>query len=201
MAAKHPITAFCGVYAIVNLENGRAYVGSAVNVRQRWANHRYSLRTGRANPGLLADWRAQGGRGFLFTVLRSCDERDLVTAERDAMAQYVGSLYNRVRAGRFAGRVGLGKAKTASHKAAIAAALAGKPKTPDAIERMRVALTGRTCGPRSDETKRRLSVANAGQVPWIKGHAQSIEHRARIDAKRQRYFYGLKDKPWPDLPL
>jgi predicted GIY-YIG superfamily endonuclease len=33
-----------GIYKITNLLNGKMYIGSAVNVRKRWHQHRHGLR-------------------------------------------------------------------------------------------------------------------------------------------------------------
>lgn len=64
---------------------------------------------------------------------------------------------------------------------------------------MRAALSGTTRAPFRKETLEKLSAANKGQVPWIKGRKQTPEHRARIDAARQRFFYTAKNIPWPDI--
>jgi group I intron endonuclease len=60
MAAAIPRAS--GVYQILCKPTGKIYVGSAVNLRGRWLNHRSSLRCGKhPNIVLQRAWNKDGG--------------------------------------------------------------------------------------------------------------------------------------------
>ncbi|MBK9181407.1 MAG: GIY-YIG nuclease family protein [Acidimicrobiales bacterium] len=59
-----------GVYAIVNEATGKAYIGSAVDVRRRWQAHRRHLRRGsHPNRYLQASWDRHGEPSFRFELV------------------------------------------------------------------------------------------------------------------------------------
>lgn len=59
-----------GVYAILNVTNGKVYVGSAVDIKRRWIRHVHRLRLGtHTNPILQAAWDKHGEANFDFVVL------------------------------------------------------------------------------------------------------------------------------------
>lgn len=73
-----------GVYAIVNSVTGKAYIGSAVNIRRRWTQHRRELRDGTHNNGYLAaSWAKRGEDAFTFHVIEEVpDSLSLVEREQ-----------------------------------------------------------------------------------------------------------------------
>jgi group I intron endonuclease len=59
-----------GIYEIINLVNGKRYVGSAVRIEGRWKEHRRDLRAGRhKNRHLQNAWIKYGEAAFEFRVL------------------------------------------------------------------------------------------------------------------------------------
>ena len=79
-----------GIYHIVNTNNGRAYVGSAVHLVNRWATHRRDLRKGdHRNSYLQRAWLKHGEEAFKFEVVEHVsDLADLIVREQahiDAM--------------------------------------------------------------------------------------------------------------------
>src|SRR5690349_10914490 len=73
-----------GVYAVQNLVTGRAYIGSTVNIRNRWYRHQAMLRQGyHTNGDLRRDSKQYGAAAFSLVVLETVEsERDLLAAER-----------------------------------------------------------------------------------------------------------------------
>lgn len=75
----------CGIYCIVNKENGKRYVGKSKNIYKRMHQHRYDLIKGRSrneNNYLSASFIKYGIENFLYEVLEvcsieSCCEREL----------------------------------------------------------------------------------------------------------------------------
>jgi hypothetical protein len=67
-----------GVYAIVNVNNGKRYVGSSRNIRARIQVHRSKLRLGKHHsPILQFAWKKHGGNdAFRVEVLEYCDNEN-----------------------------------------------------------------------------------------------------------------------------
>lgn len=82
-----------GVYAIINKINGHRYVGSSVNIKTRFRDHKRDLRNGRhKNIRLQGAWRKYGEDTFEFVVLEHAD-RSLVR-EREQFHIDQGASYN-----------------------------------------------------------------------------------------------------------
>jgi group I intron endonuclease len=74
-----------GAYAI-QCSDGRAYVGSSVDIKRRWKLHRWKLRTGRhENRGLQKAWLEMGELAFALVVIECVPVGDLFEAEQRAM--------------------------------------------------------------------------------------------------------------------
>lgn len=59
-----------GVYLIRNTVTGKVYVGSSVNIKERWYRHRLYLGKGEHHcPHLQMAWKAYGESAFTFEVL------------------------------------------------------------------------------------------------------------------------------------
>ncbi|HEX8843523.1 MAG TPA: GIY-YIG nuclease family protein [Pyrinomonadaceae bacterium] len=72
-----------GVYQILRKPTGKIYIGSTVNLRERWAGHRSSLRYGKhQNIFLQRAWNKYGESRFEFSVLEFVDEAGLLQAEQ-----------------------------------------------------------------------------------------------------------------------
>lgn len=63
----------CGVYKITNRANGKFYVGSSKDIKNRWYQHKIKLDSGtHGNPHLQNAWNLYGGESFLFEVIEEC---------------------------------------------------------------------------------------------------------------------------------
>lgn len=72
-----------GIYSITQLSTGLRYVGSAVNLRQRFARHKQDLRAQRHhNQKLQRSWNKYGESDFLFGEIEKCEESRLVEREQ-----------------------------------------------------------------------------------------------------------------------
>jgi len=61
-----------GIYEIVNLVNGKRYIGSAVNLEARWKLHRHHLKHGSHHSRhLQSSWTKHGPEFFEFRVLET----------------------------------------------------------------------------------------------------------------------------------
>lgn len=72
-----------GVYRILNLINGKSYIGSSKNLVKRMGEHRLRLRLGHhANAYLQAAWNKYGEDSFCFGIVEYCAEVDLESTEQ-----------------------------------------------------------------------------------------------------------------------
>jgi group I intron endonuclease len=72
-----------GVYQIRCIPTGKVYIGSAVNLRDRWYRHRKSLSRGtHRNRYLQNAWDKYGSQSFEFEILEYVDVSHLLLAEQ-----------------------------------------------------------------------------------------------------------------------
>lgn len=72
-----------GIYQIRNLINGKIYVGSAVNIKRRWGEHKKELRKNKhCNSYLQNAWNKYREENFIFEVLEKTEEKFLVEREQ-----------------------------------------------------------------------------------------------------------------------
>jgi len=85
-----------GVYRIVNLVNGKMYVGQSVDIKSRWAKHRCQLNKGvHANIHLQRAWDKYGADSFKFEVAQIADKDQLdVIEESEVNAVGLENVYN-----------------------------------------------------------------------------------------------------------
>ena len=73
----------CGIYKITNTVTGKFYIGSAVNIKIRWANHRSRLGANKhGNRHLQNSWNKHGEDSFTFEVLECCEKERLIEREQ-----------------------------------------------------------------------------------------------------------------------
>lgn len=168
-----------GIYAIRNGLNGKAYIGSALNMRKRWSLHRSLLTRGthHAQP-LQRAWAKYGEASFVFEVLEVIsDPTALIEREQvwldGALAE--GRAYN---AAKVAGSR-LGMKSPAETRAKIAAKARGRTPTPEARAKMRAAALAR-----SPEVAERIAASRPSLV-------HTDETKARVSAKLR----GIRRSP------
>lgn len=75
----------CGVYRILHVATGKAYVGSTVSRTKRWSEHRKRLEAGTHHSRYLQyAWNKYGADAFMFEMLEPADPRrnELVACEQ-----------------------------------------------------------------------------------------------------------------------
>lgn len=168
-----------GIYQIVHVASGRRYVGQAKDIPKRWVTHKRTLSRGdHTSRHLQRAWDKYGADAFAFEVVEMCDTFALDAREQFHMDQRAD--FNVLRLARSP----LGVVRSDETKRKIAAALRGKPKSP--------------------EHRAALSKANSGKVQPMevrlkksatqKGRPHSPEHRAKL-AARNRERAGYKHTP------
>lgn len=173
------------LYKITNVTNGKFYVGSTGDTRERFRQHRNKLRRGVHHCAhLQAAWNKYGEDCFKFTVLEHIASMEaLVAAENEWLVKHVGTLgcYNagtradapmRGRTG--AAHPNFGKAITPEQKTAISHKLKAF-YAEDYANHPRVGV------PHTAETKAKISAAKLANPtkPWL-GQERSDETKQKI---------------------
>lgn len=187
-----------GIYSIVNLVNGKIYVGSAVNLNKRWKNHKVELRLDRhCNIYLQSAWNKYGEENFSFIVLEYCEREKLI--EREQFWIDWNNCCDREVGYNLAPKAGslLGFKPTPETLAKLSAIRKGKPRSEAAKAAIKAGWEKRkAAGPVSEETRAKMSKAQTGKKAseetkikmseqrkgnqWAKGYKQSddeIENR------------------------
>jgi len=173
-----------GVYTITQAGSGKVYVGSSVDIRRRWQDHRRHLRRGsHPNGHLQAAWTKYGEDAFVFAVVEVAEPADLIEREQswlDDLQPFGDRGFNlspsayTLRGFRFTdeqrakvARALTGKRKSPEHRANL---WANRELTPEARDRM--AANGRAGRgrPKSPEHRERIGAAQRG----------SANHAARL---------------------
>lgn len=72
------------VYYITNLIDGKVYVGSSVEYKKRWGNHKSALRKGsHSSVRLQRAWSKHGETNFEFQVVESAETHEIRLLEQD----------------------------------------------------------------------------------------------------------------------
>lgn len=154
------------IYKIRNVVNGHFYVGSTVSARVRFQTHRRQLRSGSHHcQPLQRAWDKYSEDAFKFEIVETIsDGCDVLKIENRWLGEHHGMphCYNvsRVAGAPMTGRVHseetrsiisatqagaqhrLGHANTAEHRGKISAAMKGKKKSPEHVEKIRTRMLG-----------------------------------------------------------
>lgn len=72
-----------GIYVITNSINGKIYIGSSVNITERWYRHKRLLRRGiHHNKHLQSSWNKYGESEFVFKIIEECEIDNLTLREQ-----------------------------------------------------------------------------------------------------------------------
>jgi group I intron endonuclease len=87
-----------GIYVIQNLINHKVYIGSAINIKARWADHRKKLKDDvHFNAHLQSAWNKYGEENFTFWIIEVTTKQLLVQREQfflDLFQVHESGIYN-----------------------------------------------------------------------------------------------------------
>jgi len=195
-----------GIYEIVNLVNGKRYIGGSVDIRQRWREHKSGLSRGRHHSkALQRAWNKYGGDAFAFRILALCTRDALEATEQHTLNEQKPE-YNTCKVV----RTMQGVSPSAETRAKISAAFANRYFSPETRAKISAALKGRVRPPEvgqkiaaanrgrkaSDEARANLRTARAGRSPAL-GSKWTAEQRATHSEmlKANPTFLGRKHSP------
>jgi len=210
----------CGTYIIKNKQNGKVYVGSSVDITDRWGTHRRSLRKGTHHSiKLQRAWDKYGEDNFTFKVLRVCLRDYLITNEQ-ALLDSTNAYTHGYNCSKDAGRVTISrrKRKMAARKARpkliadakaqwadpeirnkMVEAIGKASRTPEHRANVSKALTGRKMSPKwrknMSESKKKFLKKNPGHN---KNHGDLMRNKFATDPEfREKHRKGIA-KRWAD---
>lgn len=129
-----------GIYAIINVANGRCYIGSSHKMRKRLNYHRRALECGKhPNPILQASWNKHGPEVFICDIFEPVRDRRLLLDREQFWFDSLEPSFNILK---------------------FAASRKGHKQSKEVIEKRMLAIRGR---PQSEEAKRRKSEAQKGR--------------------------------------
>lgn len=170
-----------GIYAITHIETGRLYVGSSIDIQDRWRHHKNELKKGlHANARLQNAWKKYGADAFDFTVMETVVEPHLLLSREQSYLDELVPFFNILKYANFT-RAGIKHSEEA--KAKIKEALA----KPEAREKLR---QGRLGVRASEETREKIAAGARGNT-YRRGKPISEEQKQR----HREFMTGRKDPP------
>lgn len=127
-----------GIYKITNTINGKIYIGSAINITDRWNYHKWELNNNKhGNKYLQRAWNKYWSVSFEFSTLEFCEKDKLI--EREQYWLDITKCYDREVGYNIltVAYSGIGSKRSLETKAKISASQLGKVMPIEAVERMR----------------------------------------------------------------
>jgi len=151
-----------GIYKIVCLSTGKIYIGSSVNIHDRWSVHKHNLRKNKhVNKHLQQAWIKYGENNFQFEIIENTNPNFLIERENS----WIDKTQARDRKYGFniiepAIPPMLGRLHTTKSK--LKMSISGKSKTFTDEHRKNLGLS-HIGSKRSQETKLKMSLASRGK--------------------------------------
>jgi group I intron endonuclease len=198
------------IYRITNMINNKYYIGSTESFARREWQHKNDLKRGaHKNPHLQASWNKYGADAFVFEILSEVPtgESQLVWEDR-YLAVHVGlpECYN-INTGAEAPRLGIPMSEVSKQKMSLSRTgkhagtehyRYGQTVSPDVRQKIGNTQRGVAKPERTEEHRRSLSIANAGNQNWLgKTHTEETKNKlrravfARLPDGQTRIFAGL----------
>jgi group I intron endonuclease len=174
---------FCGIYSITNTVNGKKYVGSSIDITDRWAAHKQLAKNGKhPNLHLCRAIQKYGIDSFKFDILEVVlNPTDLLKIE-SMYLEWMEPEYN-IAKDTLAPM--LGRHHSIEARAKISAAGKGRKHSAETCIKYSVSKMGEKnpCFGKhlSDEHKAKISSANKGRG----GFSLSVETKAKISVAKK----------------
>lgn len=212
-----------GIYKIQSIINPeRCYIGSAINITQRWCVHLGSLKNKKHHSKKLQrHYDKYGKNDLIFSILIGCDKLDLITTEQFFIDSYNPYFNNCKTAGsmlgfKFSEETKLkqsiskkGISKTMEHNQKNSEAHKGKIPwnkglhgiySEESLKSMGISKKGK---PRSEEVKQKLRDANTGKIRSSEtklkmklSHKGLVGHKHSEETKRKLSLARIGKIPW-----
>ncbi len=175
----------CGIYQIRNETNGKVYIGSAVDIEDRWRLHRLALSNGTHHSRYLQRaWGKYGETNFSFVIVELVLLREILIEREQFHIDHFKSAdrefgYNMSPT---AGSI-LGMKHTDEARANMSKAHVGKKASPEWVAKMREIMKGRKPSPQTI----------AAMISYHKGRPKTAEERKKMSDARKAYYTNNPD--------
>ena len=170
-----------GIYWIINKGNAKMYVGSAVNIQRRFADHRKLLHAKKHHSAKLQNaWNKYGADAFEFKVVEEVEDVALLVEREQFWLDFTKAATAGYNVAPRAFSL-LGFKHSPESIAKCRAARLGKKMSPETAEALRKANTGRKLSP---EHVAKLALSATGRR-WTPGQAAKVV-AAHLGAKRSQ---------------
>ena len=200
----------CGIYMIQNKVNGKIYIGQAVDIKDRWKQHKSYLNGGyHVNKHLQRSWNKYGEESFEFSILLECEESQLNTYEQyyifELMTYDSRVGYNKNYGGNSGRPTEEIRRKLSETKIGENNPNYGKPLSNETKRKLSEALKGEN-NPNygkhhSEETKEKMSEAKKGENNPNYGKHHSEETKRKLSEANKgvnNFMYGKTGKNSPN---
>lgn len=172
----------CGIYKITNTITGGFYIGSSVDIRERFYNHRrYLSNNEHCNRHLQNSWNKHGSQAFEFSVILLCEKSEMLFFEQllidnlkptyNIAKSVTAPMLGRPRSEETKRKISksnigkqvwwIGKHLSEEHKLKLREANLGKTHSEEAKRKISEAKRGI---PRAEETKHKISMTLRGRL-------------------------------------
>lgn len=210
----------CGLYRIINIQNGKFYIGSSKCMRSRFKEHIGNLnKNEHENNRLQNAWNKYGEKNFEFEIIELCSEEDLLTKEQGLLDRTnccdrsIGYDIAKFATSPMRGRKHTkesiekmseckkGKKHSEEFKKELSKRMKGRVFSKESIAKMRAAQAGRN--PNTEEHKKKVRAAHLGRkhtpetIEKMKlahknmSEEKKLARNKKISEKLQKFF---KDK-------
>jgi len=170
-----------GIYKIRNIKNDKYYIGSSIDIQDRWYQHKNSLSNNKHHSiKLQRSYNIYGENNFIYDIIEECDKNLLIARE-----QYYIDTYNSYKNGynstKFAGS-NLGMKHSIETKEILRQKSLGnqnmlnKKHTEETKEKIKLKLKGRIV---SEITKQKMKISSQNRKEM------SIETRTKISVSKK----------------
>ena len=192
-----------GVYEILNVENGKLYIGSSIDIEHRLCQHRQRLLAGgHHNRHLQASWAKYGPGAFVFFPVEYCETAAIL--EKEQFWITAAKATDRRRGYNICPTAGntLGNKHTEAAKRKISEARVGRKLSEDHIRKLREANKGKVVSAatrekmavaskgkkHSAETRKKISESAKGHTRWV-GRKHTEESKRKISEAKVGHTY------------
>lgn len=157
------------IYAIVNRETLGMYVGSAVNVAQRWRRHTHDLRKKvHACKHLQNAYLKYGAGAFDWEIVEFVEHKENLIQREQFWIDFFRPAYNKRRIANSC----LGLKRSDETRENMRNAQLGRKQSPETIAKRAAALRGK---PRPPEVRAKISASHLGMRPSSESRAKMSE--------------------------
>lgn len=176
-----------GIYKIINLINGKIYIGSAVNLNNRWSSHKYNLNKNQhRNIHLQRAWNKHGKENFKFITIQVIEDKTELIKHEQTYIDWLKPQYN---LNQIAGSR-LGAKHSEETKKKIGATSKNRKHSKEFKQKMSIFIKNRK---HTEETKIKMSNSAKG-----KKMSEAAKLKMSISAKGRKPNRRINKWPCPD---